>query len=201
MATLTLPKQVTPTMTLEAIRITDKVDSGPKLPLFFTFFEAGKLRKAQNILEQALEQDPTNPYLLDYLAALLMRRKRFLKSRNVIYKNYEYNPDSLFVKVRYADLLCQKKKLDEVKALFNNTFDLQKLYPEQKLFSINDYVHFMSLCGWYFYQKGEPDTALIYAYMVKKVTKKASSMDFLLRKLNKRSKGFLTRFAKVKIAK
>ena len=196
MKKITLPRQTTPHLCLEAIHITEKQgNERDDLTTFFTLFEQGKMRKALREIKALLEKEPENPYLLDYLAATFIRCRRVSKSHQTIKKNYEKNSNILFVKVRYADFLIQKGKLDEVASLFNQTFDLQKLFPKQKNFLINDYVFFMSMAAWYFFEKGEEDKALIYIYMVKKVTKSGTSIEYLMKKMRPKKKWF-SRFRK-----
>ncbi|PCI75370.1 hypothetical protein COB21_05750 [Candidatus Aerophobetes bacterium] len=197
MKKLTLKKQTTPHLELEAITLVERIHNKELNPVqtetlevFFKLFEKRKFRKAYSLLQNLLVELPKNPYLLDYQALTLIQRKRLFKSRKVVEQNYLYNPSILFVKVRYADLLIQKKQPHLVEELFTLPLDLKKLYPKQTTFLLSDYVAFMSMAAWYHYSKKEQDQALIYAYMVKNITKSCSSINCLLKKMYRKKRRF-----------
>lgn len=188
MKTLKVPKQVTPHLTLCPITLieTQKTPLTDLLAPFYTQLESGKVKAATKLLLSLLKNDPENPYLLDCLALCLVRRRKIGKSREIIKRNFYLNDATFFVKVRYADMLIRQKKLDDVSDLFGGVFDLALLFPEQKVFQIQDYVLFMEMASWYYFTLNEKDKALIYALRVLKVCPGSSSMAYLMKKMQKK---------------
>ncbi|VFN06966.1 MAG: hypothetical protein BECKG1743D_GA0114223_111112 [Candidatus Kentron sp. G] len=118
-----------------------------------------KPRKAIPGLLEWIEKYPDVPILYNYLTAAYSRSGQRRKTKDVIEKNYQRNPDYLFARLNYANLCIKKGDYGEIAEIFEYKFDLKLLYPQRKRFHVTEVVGFMSATGVYFFHGGKRELA------------------------------------------
>lgn len=145
-----------------------------------------KAKKAKKELEYFLLHYPTLPEVLNLRSYFFLLLKKVKKADQITTQNYHLNKENLFVKINYADLCIRKKRFDEVPKIFNNTFHLKGLYPEQKAFYVSEFRGFMVVMGHYFLGLSDKEKAICYHFLAYKVDKDHPSVKVLGKKLYKK---------------
>nr|VFJ68889.1 MAG: hypothetical protein BECKFM1743C_GA0114222_105021 [Candidatus Kentron sp. FM]VFJ73281.1 MAG: hypothetical protein BECKFM1743A_GA0114220_107061 [Candidatus Kentron sp. FM]VFK16153.1 MAG: hypothetical protein BECKFM1743B_GA0114221_104051 [Candidatus Kentron sp. FM] len=118
-----------------------------------------KPRKAIPGLLEWIEKYPDVPTLYNYLTAAYSQSGQRKKTREVIEKNYQRNPDYLFARLNYANLCIRDGDYGKVGEIFEHKFDLKLLYPQRKRFHVTEVAGFMSTTGTYFFYAGKRESA------------------------------------------
>ncbi len=106
-------------------------------------------KQAKERLEGFYKTHPKLPEIASLLTFVYIQLKEVKKAEALILETYKRHPTHLIAKINYADQCLRKKKKELIPAIFENTFDLFKLYPEKKLFHISEYRGFLVVMGFY----------------------------------------------------
>lgn len=118
------------------------------------------IKTSISILENLVEKYPAIPEFNNNLAAAYSIVRKSQKAKLLIEKNYKINPDYLFAKTSYAELLLHRREFDKIPGIFSNKFDLKLLYPNRDVFHITEVVSFYGVLGLYYYKIGKTDQAI-----------------------------------------
>lgn len=116
-------------------------------------------RKAIPELEEWLKKYPQIPLFYNYLSVAYSRVGDDKKAEEIIKQNIQKNPDYLFARLNYAELLMARREYGKIAEIFDYKFDLKMLYPNRKRFHISEVANFMGVVGVYFYEIGEREAA------------------------------------------
>ena len=112
---------------------------------------------------------PDLPMLYNYLSVAYARSGQKEAAEKAIEENIHRNPDYLFKRLNYAEILLARGEVERVAEIFENKFDLQLLYPKRKRFHISEALGFMGIMGWYFVEIGEREIAKKYYEILKQI--------------------------------
>ncbi len=115
-------------------------------------------KAARSKVEERIKKHPEEASWANLLAYILLRLKKLKKANKLIEENYQRFPHLLICKINYGDLCLRKNRLDEIPQIFPS-FDLQKLYPEQKKFLSTHVRGFAVLMGLYHLKIGNRPVA------------------------------------------
>jgi tetratricopeptide (TPR) repeat protein len=117
-------------------------------------------QRAVEILNQYLERFPKNPMLIHWLVAAQAAAGVDEKLiRQIAIDNYEAHPDYLHAKLTYAFILLNEKNIDLIEELFDESWDLEKIYPGKKKFHFLEVALFYELAVLYFLELEELEVA------------------------------------------
>ncbi len=116
-----------------------------------------------------IEQYPDSVFLYNYLQSAYHWAGLPEKANDVVRKNYQNNPDYLPARLAYANLCLQEGASAKIAEIFDHTFDLRLLYPDQEEFRIAEVRNFLGLVGLYFVKAGQPEVAAIYYSQLKRI--------------------------------
>jgi tetratricopeptide (TPR) repeat protein len=125
--------------------------------------------KAIDELLPWIEQYPDIPMLYNYLSVAYSCTGERGKARQTILENFQKNPDYLFARLNYAELLLMSGDYAKVAELLEHKFDLKLFYPERNRFHITEFVAFTSVVGRYFAGIGDRDTAKVAYDSLRKI--------------------------------
>lgn len=135
----------------------------PELGLDDEFLDTLKFnrKRATFILENFLKKYPGNAVILSWLACcygLIGQKRRALA---ILEENYQKNKAvEVFARADYAiHLIKYQNNHTIVPSLFDDTFNLGKLYPERKLFHITEIMVYYHALGLYFVKEGDLTSA------------------------------------------
>jgi tetratricopeptide (TPR) repeat protein len=120
-------------------------------------------------ITELIQKYPDLLMLYNYLGVAYARSGQKEAAEKVIEENFRRDPDYLFARLNYAEILLVKGELERVAEVFDNKFDLQMLYPNRKRFHISEATGFMGIVGWYFVEIGERETAEKYYEILKQI--------------------------------
>ncbi len=104
-----------------------------------------KLHAGENIdkeLNKQIKLFPDNPAFKALWYRQLFQKNKIRKIRKYIEEDYNKNPEYLFYKLYYGELLLKDKNYEKIYEIFNNKTKLDELYPERNIFHITEYVGF-----------------------------------------------------------
>jgi len=139
-----------------------------KLELLYEKAEKKPLEAIPEILE-LIGKYPDLPMLYNYLGVAYARSGQKEAAEKAIEDNIHRNPDYLFARLNYAEILLARGELEKVAEVFENKFDLQLLYPKRKQFHVSEAVGFMGIMGWYFIETDEREIAKKYYEILKQI--------------------------------
>lgn len=128
-----------------------------------------QLQELEDQLKKNIERWPDNPVFYNHLVSIYEAQGDADKANEIIEETYHKFPDYLFAKIRYAELLMDQGKLDEVPEIFNNKYDLASIYPERDTFHIAELVNFNTMMCEYFLEKDDLYTANVYRKMLMQI--------------------------------
>lgn len=192
--TLFIPEQKTPHFHHSGITITWKPKLSHELlqddlERFKDLYELGQ-NSPKKVLKDVLrlrERYPSSPEILNLLTHLYVRLRKVRKAEKLIADTYQKNSCHLLSRINYADQCMRKKKLDQIPKIFNNCYDLQKLYPKTEAFNITEFRGFMLCMGNYHFLKKEKDKAICYHYLAHELEPSHPSVRSLTKKLYRQS--------------
>jgi tetratricopeptide (TPR) repeat protein len=106
-------------------------------------------------LQELLSKYPHIPQIYNYLYAAYMHAGEKTKAMQIMKRNYNENPTYLFARLNYTDYLVESGELEKVADVYNNNFDLKKLYPDRDVFHITEVTSFFGVIGYYYVMIGE----------------------------------------------
>jgi|GEM_PF-3452256 len=92
--------------------------------------------------------------MIYYMAMAFYCYREFKTAGKIITKMYKDHPTELLAQCAYANHLLLNNKIDAIPAIFNNTFDLTKIYTKQEIPLIL-FVEFMAIACDYYYKKND----------------------------------------------
>ncbi len=125
--------------------------------------------KAIDEIQGWLKQYPDIPMLYNFLFAAYSGIGEEQKADEITLLNYHKNPDYLFARLNYAEMLIAKGDYAKAGEVLEHKFDLQDLYPDRNRFHISEYVGFMNVVGMYLAGTGEQDAAWLVYEVLEKV--------------------------------
>ena len=142
-----------------------------------------KPREAIPEIMELLQKYPDLPTLYNYLSVAYARSGQKEAAEKVIEDNFRRNPDYLFARLNYAEILLAQGELEKVAEVFDHKFDLQILYPKRKRFHSSEATGFMGIVGWYFVKIGEQEIAERYYMILRQIAPDDPMTRRLRRKL------------------
>ena len=88
---------------------------------------------------------PAQCRVYNYLCSAYLAIGDRENSEAVALENYERHPNYLFAETNYARICLDKGDLERIPAIFNDKFDLKRLYPRRSRFHISEFVAFASV--------------------------------------------------------
>jgi len=143
-------------------------------------------KKAVRILEDYIRKYPGNPVLLCWLSYSYNRIGQKRRSQELLKENDALNPTHLFVRFDYAVYQIKYHKNHQIVPLLcNNTFNLDELYPERKVFHTAEISAFYHALGLYFVCMGDLKTAALLVDTLKDIdlenSEAVEDIEFALR--------------------
>lgn len=123
-------------------------------------------QKAVSQLLAAIEKYTHIQELYQTLGAVYHVLGEYKKTIECAKKTYALFPDYLFAKCSYAHWKMNEGLVDQVPAIFNNTFSLKSLYPERSVFHVSEVVVHATCMANYFCEKKQFEQAQIYVEMI-----------------------------------
>ncbi len=124
-------------------------------------------KKVRALVEQAIQEgyakDPATAY---FLSMVLLNFGELERAHKLTLEVYQANPDSLLARCAYANNLLFHRKVDEIPAVFNNTFDLS-IVTKQRELSLIEVVKFLDIAAFYYSIKNDPRFKDFVALLVK----------------------------------
>lgn len=113
-----------------------------------SLYELAHLKPKEAFL---LLDDPQTPELANLKAYVLLRMKKKRQAEEVIIENYKRYPETLSIRLNYADLCLRKRELKKVGKIFPS-YDLSLLYPEKTSFLASEFLGFVVFMGHYHFK-------------------------------------------------
>lgn len=114
----------------------------------------------------AIEKYPECPAFYNELQLAYAFGDQFDEADETTEKAYKLFPDYLPAKIRYATLLIDSERLDEVLPVFNGKTDLGEIYPDRKAFNTAGVVAYYACMCRYFIAIGDIDSADRYMNVI-----------------------------------
>lgn len=120
-----------------------------KVNIIFKLIEENP-KQAIKELNDLANKYPRNPVILSMLATAYLSIDEQALHDKFRKENYQYNPKNIFARCEYAKMCLEQERFNEIPAIFNNTFNLELLYPEQTSFNPIEVILFYTTIGFYF---------------------------------------------------
>jgi tetratricopeptide (TPR) repeat protein len=114
---------------------------------------------AKRQIEALLERAPDSPILLNWLGRCHSLLGEHEQADALARRNFEKNPDYLFARVNYAQVVLRHGEVDQIPIIFDGKFDLKLLYPQRHEFHVSEFLAFASVMCEYYVRIGETDAA------------------------------------------
>lgn len=101
-------------------------------------------------LKRVIVQHPDVPQFYNFLCAAYVRLNMFKELRQLACDTYKKFPKYLFGIATYGNILLEDGQLDKVTNLLDHKYHLPELYPERKVFHVDEVVGFHTLLVRYF---------------------------------------------------
>jgi tetratricopeptide (TPR) repeat protein len=156
-------------------------------------------KKALTPLEELYKNHPTVPPITSLLTYVYIRRRKLKSAESLIEKNYTNNPSNFFARINYADQCLRKKRPERIPEIFNNTFEIKELYPNQTTYHYSEISSFATLMSFYHLMIRQKEKALDYYRIAVQVDPEAKSLIHLEKKLFSKSRihSLITKFQKI----
>ena len=119
-------------------------------------------KAAQLLIDAVLEDGCEDDVAMTYFLTMALQSYGELERAGVIIaRMYHNNPSDLLAKCAYANNFMFHNALDEIPAVFNNTFDFEKVCTERELPLIT-FVQFMSIACTYYFVKNDSHNCIKY---------------------------------------
>ena len=127
---------------------------------------------------------PNLPILYNYLSSAYLNIGDREQAEAVVLENYKRHPNYLFAKTNYAQICLDKEDLEQIPIIFNNKFDLKRLYPRRSKFHISEFIAFAGVVSIYLARIGEVEGAEIYYRMLRKMARRHPATKNVKRELH-----------------
>lgn len=128
------------------------------------------------ILQYGCEHDIAMSY---FIAMMLQNYGELEKAGKILTRIYRKNPSDLLAQCAYANHLIFHESFDKIPAVFNNTFDLEKICTEREL-PLVTFAHFMGIVCTYYMAKNDPrNFSKYFAYMVEGAPEHGETQRFI----------------------
>jgi tetratricopeptide (TPR) repeat protein len=130
-------------------------------------------------LSQLKEKYPTARRIYNLLGICYQMIDENDKSQNLTIEAYQKFPNYLFARTGYVGHWMHKGDYTKFDEVFGGCYDLQQLYPERNKFHVSEAFAFFIVCGRYFAEKGNIETAKKYLKMAKELKPKDPSSSII----------------------
>lgn len=149
--------------------------------------------KAIGLLKQTIFDHPNIPSLYNHLAVALERCQMHDEALKVVKTTYEKFPDYFFGKINYLSFLIKDGKIDEVREILDNKFDIKSQCPERKIFHISEVTCFTVMMVSYLIALNNIEAAQSYFNKLKSLDPKHKhlkrlKLEFKVAKQNAKNK-------------
>lgn len=142
-----------------------------------------KPKEALTILQPLIEQYPDVPQLYNYLHIAYQRLGDQDNAQRVLKETLVRFPNYLFGRIAYATACLQRGEPGKVPKIFNDQYELKRLYPRRQRFHISEVLGFYSVMAWYFYAQGESHRAETYYELMQQLDPEHRNTRFIKRLL------------------
>ena len=131
-----------------------------------TLVENKQYREAITELEKAAIEYPDKAPFQNLLQSAYLLNGQTYKSFEMIISMYERFPGYLFAFVNYINMLIDEDNLNEAASMIGEIKDMDKLYPDRKVFEMHEAAIFYATMSRYFTSKGDIDRADLYMDLI-----------------------------------
>jgi tetratricopeptide (TPR) repeat protein len=117
-------------------------------------------------LEELLKRFPGAPRIYNYLAAAYSSVGQRTKARALAQENYRLNPEYLFAKLNWLDVLVSEAALDDAKRVMADKWEISMHCPGRDTFHVSEVIAFAYSVGRYLAATGKLDAAEIYLGLI-----------------------------------
>lgn len=121
-----------------------------------------KPEDAVTVLKTLIERYPDVPQIYNYLHVAYQQLNDRNNAQRILQETLARFPDYLFARIAYANACLQRGEAEKVPAIFNNEYDLQRLYPERTRFHVTEVLSFCATMAQYFHTLGDFERAEMY---------------------------------------
>lgn len=136
-------------------------------------------------LLEMIQLYPDLPMLYNFLTVAYGRAGQKEALERTIEENLRRNPDYLFARLNYAEILMARGEVERIPEIFENKLELTLLYPKRKRFHISEVINFTGIMGWYFVEVGQREIAEKHYELLKELDLHHEMTTRLRRKLAK----------------
>ena len=111
------------------------------------------------ILKDLYARYPHLSQLSNWLIAAYRFTGQLDLSRETAIQSYQRNPQNLFARINYAEVLLERGDAQAVPAVFGGQLDLAGLYPDRRRFHITEFLGFSAVLAWYLMATGKAESA------------------------------------------
>jgi hypothetical protein len=126
-------------------------------------------KQAIELISGLLEQHPNTPTLLNWLFAANQSLGQNAECARIAQTNYEQNPDYLFARLGYAEILLERGELDKIPDVFKGGYDLKAMYPDRDVFHVTELTAMCHFMIRFMVRKNQPEQARPYLTILKKM--------------------------------
>ncbi|BCE03554.1 hypothetical protein TYM08_P3617 [Marinicellulosiphila megalodicopiae] len=112
-----------------------------------------------------MTQYPQNNILSNFLSNAYLLTKQMEKHEALSEKTFSECPEYLYGRVHWAKILMDRNDYKQANEVFNNTWDLKKLYPQRKVFHITEVLAFYSTAITY-HENMQEESEFLFAFDV-----------------------------------
>lgn len=157
-----------------------------------------KKKDVTGFIKKQIDQYPDNPQFKGLLYKYWYESEGVNQMRG-IEKDYDKNPEYLFFKLYYGELLIEDNNFEKVNEIFDNKTTLDELYPERTIFHITEFVGFCHFFIKFYLAMGKLETAIQYYDALSKyyVEGNEELIDYIDGMVLKAKADFLSAYAKM----
>lgn len=150
---------------LESYAYKDEQDRKEATEILQSFEEplVWKLPALEKRIHQAIDKNPDNPMLYNFLCSSLQLQKKEAEYKDICAVVIRKFPDYVHGKILWINLLIDNDRPDEVPAFLDNHYDLSSVFPARKMFHISEAESFYASLIRYFVRTGQLYQAKIYS--------------------------------------
>lgn len=153
-------------------------------------------QKALPALMGLIRKYPKVPVIYNYISiayAMSGRREDLLDAIQETIKRF---PDYLFGKTALAEYYLETGNHRQVPKVFNNQFDLRRIYPGEEVFHISEVRAFFSVMARYFARVGNISRALYYYFFMERLEPENPAIKVVAREIVRKEMDRLMRSRK-----
>ncbi len=113
----------------------------------------GKPKESLKLLRNLVKKHPDKPFLYSYTSRCYLDINKFKSHKEIVLYAYSRFPDDLGIRIDYLNLLINTKKIDDAGELLNKYgTSLKEMFPDKKVFLLDDVISFYStICSYYIF--------------------------------------------------